>query len=100
MVSSSCYAARTFPGDISYLCILNTHFYGLNMKIMDVFSKIIVPKMLAEMTSYRNYGVLYSSSTAHVISPKLQLMERHAKDFVTNYHSFQGRMLVIWAEIC
>lgn len=82
------------------LCFfLNTHFYGLNTKIMDVSSKIIVPKMLAEMTSYRNYGVLYSS-TAHVISPKLQLMEQHAKDFVTDYHSFQGRMLVIWAEIC
>lgn len=66
---------------------------------MDVSSKIIVPKMLAEMTSYQNYGVLYSS-TAHIISPKLQLMEQRAKDFVTDYHSFQGRMLVIWAEIC
>lgn len=44
--------------------------------------------------------ILLVQPSDYLISPNLHLMKLHPTDFVTNYHSFQGRMFVIWAEIC
>lgn len=50
-----------------YLCFSNPHFYHINTKIRNVFSKIIAPKTLAKII-FANSDAFNSPSAAQHLS--------------------------------